>query len=133
MSILRLLIISVTISMGPGISDQASAQDNITFVKEVLAAFVSWKDHIEVLRNARDHNADYPSLVAALTDYNVFGHGMLVELLFDEGGELLVPALEKKLRTELDCFGEYTSICQPTLADRNSLILGSLWHLEKPK
>lgn len=110
--------------------DTAQANEDDLYVDQVLRVFVLGGDHIQELRSLRDKTERYPEVVGALSDYAIFGHGTLLDLLFEEAGPEVVVALDKKLRTDVNCLAEYLSICQPTLADRNQVILSTLSYYE---
>ena len=50
--------------------------------------------------------------------------------LFEEQGRAIVDALDNKVRTGINCLAKYASICQPSLADRNKVILSTLSYYE---
>ena len=132
-SITKLPILCVALIAGLGVAvGSARASENKALEKEVLTAFVKGQDHIDKLKGMKDISPNYPALVAALTDYDLWDHGMLVEMVIDEGGQALVPALEMKLTTTVNCLPQFAVACQPTLADRNSDILRALWYFEHP-
>jgi len=69
-------------------------------------------------------STDYPRLIVGLTDYVLaFGERSHV---FDEYvtplGPAVLPLLEAKLKTPVDCLPEYGDLCQTSLADRNSVL-----------
>lgn len=101
------------------------------FVDRVLAVFVAGGDHINALRDLRGETELYPEVVADLTDYAIFDHGALLDLLIEEGGPAIAAELDRKVRTDIACLPAYISVCQPSLAERNSLILGLLWYYEE--
>lgn len=101
------------------------------YVSHVLAVFVSGGDHLKRLRIVRDQSPQYPAVVAALTDYRVFGHGTLLDLLFEEDGEAVMRALDEKLKMPVACLSEYAAICQASLADRNQVILSALSYYDQ--
>jgi hypothetical protein len=119
------------VSVLTGICGAAQGVEGDPFVDRVLGVFVEGGDHIAEIRDLRGETELYPEIVAALTDYAIFDHGTLLDLLLEEDGQAVAAELDRKVRTDIACLPEYISICQPNLAQRNSLILGMLWHYEE--
>lgn len=114
-----------------GLSGAAERAEQGPFVEAVLAVFVAGGDHINTLRGLRGETELYPEIVADLTDYAIFDHGTLLDLLLEENGPAIAAELDRKVRTEIACLPKYASVCRPNLAERNSLILGMLWCYEE--
>lgn len=122
------MLVAATGTAGTLRADPLDPEEDIVqaYVSQVLTVFVSRGDHLKTLRVVRDQSPQYPAVVAALTDYRVFGHSTLVDLLFEEEGAAVMRALDEKLKTPVACLSEFAAICQPSLADRNQVILDAL-------
>ena len=71
----------------------ACAGQNEHSINKVLAAYVERREYIQELRATRTLDNDYPELVAALTDYDIWQHGMLVNVVLEDGGEVFASGL----------------------------------------
>jgi hypothetical protein len=76
---------------------------------------------------------DYPRLIVGLTDYVLdYGeHSHVFDEYITPLGHAVLPLIEAKLKTSLDCLPEYRDLCQPSLADRNSVLFQLIDMIEK--
>ena len=121
----------VWLSVLAGPCGVAQGAERGPLVDRVLGVFVEGGDHLNEIRDLRGQTDLYPEIVAALTDYAIFDHGTLLDLLLEADGQAIAIELDRKAGTDIACLPEYIAICQPNLAERNSLILGMFWYYEE--